>query len=74
FEDFVAMKCREFATQIPCQNRVLTQENIENVFPHDAFIIIIVVETAECRFKRNAFRNFQAVSLKATHDCNSVGL
>ena len=36
------MKCREFATQIPCQNRVLTQENIENVFPHDAFIITAV--------------------------------
>ena len=68
------MKCREFAMQIPCQNRILTQENIKNVFPHCTFIIIIVVETAECRFKRNIFRNFHAIGLKATHDCNSVGL
>ena len=33
------MRCREFATQIPCQNRVLTQKNIENVFPNGTFII-----------------------------------
>ena len=37
-------------------------------------IITIVVETAERRFKRNTFRNFQAKGLKATHDCNNVGL
>ena len=37
-------------------------------------VITIVVETAERRFKRNTFRNFQAKGLKATHDCNNVGL
>ena len=30
------------------------------------------METAERRFKRNTFRNFQAKGLKATHDCNNV--
>ena len=64
----------EFAKQIPCQNTVLTRENIKNVFPHDTFIITIAVETAKRRFKRKTFRNFQAKSLKATHDCNNVGL
>jgi len=38
-EDFVAMKCREFAMQIPGQNTVLTRENIKNVFPRGTFII-----------------------------------
>ena len=37
-------------------------------------MVIIAAETAKCRFKRNLFRTFQANSLKATHDCNNVGL
>ena len=38
------MKCREFVLQIPCQNTVLTRENIKNVFPHDTFIIIYITQ------------------------------
>jgi hypothetical protein len=64
-EDFVAMKCWEFAMQIPCQNTVLTRENIKNVFPRSTFIIIIVVETAKCRFKRKTLSQLSSHTLES---------
>ncbi|MBQ7097730.1 MAG: hypothetical protein IJN96_06590 [Clostridia bacterium] len=60
--------------------KCLRRNGLSHIRWHDlrhttaSLLIIIVVETAECRFKRNIFRNFQAHSLKDTHDCNNVGL
>ena len=75
--NFRGLRCNE----VPgiCRTNSLSKQGFDkgkhqNVFPHSTFIITLVAETAERRFKRNTFRNFQAKGLKATHDCNNVGL
>jgi len=42
--------------QVPCQNKVLTQENIKNVFPHGTFIIVGVSKERNFTMRIIAFK------------------
>ena len=49
----IAIRCLEFALQIPCQNNVLTHENIKNAFVHDTIIITTKPQDYPWRNKEN---------------------
>ena len=73
-EDNATMKCREFAMQIPCQNKVLTRKNIFNVFPHGTFIIIIVGETQMRFCLRHIANPVKTKVFTDRHYCNHAWL